>query len=110
MFYGWPPGDVESYTPIIAKCFQEGGFFGGGFVADKLKSIAILDIKWIGEHKNTLQLKFLHIDRTYRKKGIGRMLFMKAAEEARSHGAKNCFPAAQFNLDKQLNSLSYSMI
>ena len=98
-FYGWAPGNVETYTPIIAKCFQHGGFFWGGFVADKLKSIAILDAKWIGKHKDTLQLEFLHIDRAYRKQGIGRILFMKAVEEARLRGAKrlsrSCYATAK---------------
>ena len=96
-YHGWAPGDEEAYTPIIARCFQQGGFFWGGFVADKLKSIVILDTKWIGKHKDTLQLEFLHIDRAYRKQGIGKILFKKAVEEARLRGAKRLYISSTEN-------------
>ncbi|NQT59728.1 MAG: GNAT family N-acetyltransferase [Bacteroidetes bacterium] len=62
-----------------------------GFAAHTLKAIVILDTKWIGEHKDTVQLEFLHIDRAYRKQGIGRILFMKAVEEANNLKAKRLY-------------------
>jgi len=81
-FYGWPPNEDKIYGSILKDCYKRGGFFWGGFESEKLKAIVVLESKWIGLNKDTLQLKFLHIDRAFRKSGIGRILFVTAPEKA----------------------------
>lgn len=74
-FYGWPQNEEKIYGPKLKECHKNNGFFYGGFDNNLLKAIVVLDTIWIGNKKDTLQLKFLHVDKSYRKKGIGKYLF-----------------------------------
>lgn len=94
-FKGWPPGEDRIYGPILKDCFRRGGFFLGGFdAAGRLRAVVVLDPKWIGRSRNTVQLSFLHIDKACRKRGVGRILFEKAVERARSLGAERVYVSA----------------
>jgi len=93
-FYGWPPNEDKIYGPILKDCYKRGGFFLGGFENEKLKAIVVLESKWIGINKDSLQLKFLHIDQAFRRKGIGRILFERALQKARQCKAKRIYISA----------------
>src|SRR5512139_1973590 len=75
---GWPHGEAEKYTPILLNCYDRGGWFYGVFDDSLLIGIAVLDSKPLGQNKNQLQLKFMHISRDYRGQGLGRKLFESA--------------------------------
>ena len=72
---GWPPGEAEKYTPILLDCFDRGGWFHGAFEDAKLVGAVVLDSKLIGQDKDQLQLKFLHVSNSYRNRGLGTQLF-----------------------------------
>lgn len=91
---GWPPGEAEQYTPLLEACFDRGGWFCGLFENDQLIGVAILDSRLIGRDRDQLQLKFLHISRDCRGKGLGRQLFKLAEEEAQRRGAKGLYISA----------------
>ena len=91
---GWPPGEAELYTPILLDCYDRGGNFWGAFEKDALVGVAILESKFIGSQKDTLQLKFLHVSRDYRKRGIASALFNQAVERAKALGAKRLYISA----------------
>jgi predicted N-acetyltransferase YhbS len=91
---GWPPGEAEQYTPILLDCYDRGGTFWGAFEDEKLVGVAILESKFIGSKHDTLQLKFLHVSRDYRKRGIASMLFNLAFEKAKVLGAKKLYISA----------------
>lgn len=91
---GWPPGEAEHYTPILLDCYDRGGMFWGAFENDKLIGVAILESKFIGSQQDTLQLKFLHVSRDFRKQGIASTLFRLAVEKARALGAKKLYISA----------------
>ncbi|MBT3337485.1 MAG: GNAT family N-acetyltransferase [Anaerolineae bacterium] len=88
---GWPTGEPEHYAPFLEDCFERGGFFWGAFEGETLVGVAILEEKFIGSKKDTLQLKFLHVDKNVRKTGLGRRLFSLAAEQARGMGAAKLY-------------------
>jgi predicted N-acetyltransferase YhbS len=92
---GWPPGEAELYTPILVDCHDRGGTFWGAFEHNLLVGAAILETRFIGARHDTLQLKFLHVSRDYRKHGLGRALFQMAVEKARSLGAKKLYISAR---------------
>lgn len=69
---GWPPGEAEKYTPILEVCHDQGGWFYGLFDAEQLTGVAVLESRFIGTGNDQLQLKFLHISRPYRHRGLGR--------------------------------------
>ena len=91
---GWPPGEAEEYTPILVDCFDRGGWFCGVFDDGQLVGVAVLEAKFIGEHKDQLQLKFLHVSRSHRGRGIGKSLFAKSAHKARELGARQLYISA----------------
>lgn len=91
---GWPPGNAEKYTPILLDCFDRGGWFYGAFDDERLIAVAVLESSFIGNHNDQLQLKFLHVSRSYRGKGWGRKLFELARETARAGGAKRLYISA----------------
>lgn len=91
---GWPPGEAEKYTPILTDCFDRGGTFWAAFEAGRLIGAGILESKFIGSNHDTLQLKFLHVSRDYRKHGLGKALFNLAAEKAGALGEKKLYISA----------------
>lgn len=91
---GWPPGEPELYTPILYDCFDRGGTFYSAFEGSKMVGAVVLESKFIGQDRDQLQLKFLHVSNGYRKKGLGRTLFEKAVERARELGARRLYISA----------------
>jgi predicted N-acetyltransferase YhbS len=91
---GWPPGEAQSYTPLLLNCYDRGGMFWGAFENDKLVGVSILESKFIGFQHDTLQLKFLHVSRDCRKRGLGTELFNIALEKAKELGAKKLYISA----------------
>ena len=90
-FYGWPSGSEKIYGPVLKNCHDNGGYFLGGYTHGILKAVAVVDTRLMKREPKTLQLKFLHVDRAYRKQGIGGIMFMKAAGKARGLGAERMY-------------------
>jgi predicted N-acetyltransferase YhbS len=91
---GWPPGEAELYTPHLLDCYNRGGTLWGAFENEALVGVAILESKFIGSRQDTLQLKFLHVSRDYRRRGIASALFKLCAEKARELGARKLYISA----------------
>ena len=91
---GWPPGEAEKYTPILEACYDHGGWFYGLFDDQRLIGAAALESRFIGKNGSQLQLRFLHVSRTYRNQGVGKQLFDLAKVEARQRGAKSLYVSA----------------
>jgi predicted N-acetyltransferase YhbS len=91
---GWPPGETELYTPILVDCFDRGGTFYGAFQNSQLVGAVVLENKFIGKNNDQLQLKLLHISRSYRKQGLGKLLFNKAVEKAKAMQARKLYISA----------------
>ena len=89
--HGWPPGEPEHYTPFLMDCFDHGGHFWGAFERDLLIAAVVLENRFIGTSKDTLQLKFLHVSNHFRKQGLGKKLFLLAAEKALELGARKLY-------------------
>ena len=92
--HGWPAGESEKYTPILNDCYDRGGYFYGAYVLKDLVGAAILENKFIGKQKDQLQLKFLHVDRSFRNQGIGKTLFDTTVKKARELGARQLYISA----------------
>ena len=91
---GWPPGEAEKYTPILEACHDRGGWFYGLFDGPRLIGAAVLESRFIGQGRDQLQLKFLHVSSDYRDRGFGKELFRLAATEACKRGAKSLYISA----------------
>jgi len=91
---GWPAGEADKYTPILEACYDDGGWFYGLFDGDKLVGAAVLGSRFVGTGNARLQLRFLHIAKPYRGKGLGKHLFCLARDEARGRGAMYMYVSA----------------
>ena len=91
---GWPPGEAEKYTPLLLDCYDRGGWFCGLFDDTQLVGVAVLENKFIGQDKDQLQLKFLHVSRAYRGQGQGQRLFQLAQAAAREKEARRLYISA----------------
>jgi GNAT superfamily N-acetyltransferase len=91
---GWPPGAQEKSMPILLDCFDRGGWFHGAFEGTELVGVVVLENKPIGKQKDQLQLKFLHVSRSYRSSGLGTQLFKRAKAAARERGARRLYISA----------------
>ena len=91
---GWPPGDREHTTHFLRECYDHGGWCYGLFDDGQLIGVAMLEHRFIGQSADMLQLVFLHVSRDYRDQGLGRQLFLRAAEVAREHGARRMYISA----------------
>jgi len=91
---GWYPDEPDHYTPRFLGCFDRGGHFWGAFKGEMMVGVAVLESKFIGEKKDTLQMVFLHVSRDVRKQGLGKKLFLLAAEKAEELGAKKMYVSA----------------
>jgi predicted N-acetyltransferase YhbS len=88
---GWPPGEADLYGPLLRDCVDHGGTALGAFDGGALIGAMLLEGRFIGRAKDTLQLKFLHVSRRSRKGGVGRTLFERAAVRARELGARRLY-------------------
>lgn len=91
---GWASGHQEHETPILYAAFDRGGSFWGVFDGDDLVGAAANDAKLRGQHRDRIQLLWLHVGRDYRGKGIGAQLFEAARADARARGAKSMYVSA----------------
>jgi predicted N-acetyltransferase YhbS len=91
---GWAPGNREHQEPILLDCLEHGGSAWGAFEGDVIAGGAVLERRFMGSAKDTLQLKWLHVGRDYRKQGLGTALFEKAGEAARALGAAKMYISA----------------
>jgi predicted N-acetyltransferase YhbS len=88
---GWPPGEADKYGPLLRDCVDQGGTACGAFDGGALIGAMVLEGRFIGRAKDTLQLKFLHVSRRSRKAGVGRALFDRAVARARELGARRLY-------------------
>jgi len=91
---GWPPGEPQKYTPILEACHDHGGWLYGLFDGRRLVGAAVLEGRFIGPGADQLQLKFMHVGRSHRGRGLGRRLFERARVEALRRGAKRLYVSA----------------
>jgi predicted N-acetyltransferase YhbS len=91
---GWPPGEPQKYTPILEACHDHGGWLYGIFDGRRLVGAAVLEARFIGREADQLQLKFMHVGRSHRGRGLGRRLFERARREALRRGAKRLYVSA----------------
>jgi GNAT superfamily N-acetyltransferase len=91
---GWPPGEQQTYLPRLLAALDRGGFAWAAFDGDVIAGGAVLDARFFGSRKDTLQLEWLHVGRDFRKHGVGATLFEKAASAARGLGAAKMYITA----------------
>ncbi len=91
---GWPEGEAELYAPMLEQALREGGLGLGAFDGDRLIGAFVLAGVFMGDPADQLQLKFLHVGRDARRKGLGCRLWGLAVDEAMARGARRLYVSA----------------
>ena len=78
-------------TPRLHASFDAEGCGWSAFDADRLVAITVIDGRWLGVNRDTLDLTFIHVTRDLRGSGVGSDLFDRSIALARDRGAKRLY-------------------
>ena len=90
----WSEEMVAEATEMLAPKLAAGGVLLGAFAGDTLVGVAVLGGDFIGAQSNQLQLVFLYVSNSFRRRGIARQLMDEVCLCARSRGAKQLYISA----------------
>ena len=91
---GWPEDEKEKNERLFEMYHKNGGWFYGAFERQVLVGVVVLSSEPIAISTALVELKFLYVDRDYRKQLLGQSLFKLAAEEADKRGSKGLYVSA----------------
>jgi len=87
---------------IVKKFFMSEDYYNSG-VYDKGKLVAFTSLYLypIGPEQEYLEMKMLHVDKAFRGKGLGKLLFADAAQKAKALKAKKLYISAHSAVETQ---------
>lgn len=97
----WGEADLARVADGVAETITAGGFAVGAFVDGALKGFAAVAAEPMGSAKQYLELTMIQVSQEQRGTGIGRALFTRAKEFAKSHGAKKLYISAHSSVESQ---------
>jgi GNAT superfamily N-acetyltransferase len=92
--HGWPPGYLEKEGILQPRIFERGGVIYGAFFGDRLVGYMSLDTKPICGRHDRLLLDMLHVDSSFRGRGVGCKLLEHAKSIAKEMGARSLYVCA----------------
>ena len=87
----WTDSKKLQITRYLAWLLDNGGHVLGAYAEDRLVGFLTLDKDLGGAEKNCLNLSMLFVDSRYRRRGIGKYLFVDCVKLASALGAKKLF-------------------
>lgn len=97
----WSNDDYERLVGCLINTLQTGGAVFGAFIAGELKGFASVEAMPLGSRGQYIDLSCLHVSEELRHRGIGTVLFGKAAEWAASRGAENLYISSHSAVETQ---------
>lgn len=85
----WTEEDYQTLIGCLRNTAHTDGFVYGAFLNDVLKGFVSVERGFFGGENLYYDLSSLHVSEDMRRKGIGKELFLAAAEWARKQGQKN---------------------
>ena len=90
----WSPAEKARRISALKDVYDQEATFFGAFDGDVLVGLSVLDHNPVKTGVDRLNLDGLWVSQGYRRKGIGRTLVQKAAQEARERGASKLYVSA----------------
>jgi ribosomal protein S18 acetylase RimI-like enzyme len=87
----WTADELAETHARLGAALAEGGVALGVFDGDRLAAAAVLGGIFLAGDRTRLELVFLHVSRSHRRRGLGRALFDEVCEVARSRGARELY-------------------
>lgn len=94
----------EDYL-FLVKCLKNtvttGGFVCGAFLDGRLKSFVSVENELFGGENKYLDLTCLHVSEDMRRNGMGKALFLAAADWARKNGGRKLYISSHSAVESQ---------
>lgn len=97
----WSEKDYQILLACLRRVLLSNGFVYGAFYQGKLKGFVSVDSEWFGTGREYLDLISLHVSEDMRRNGIGKALFLAAAEWAEKKGAEKLYISAHSAVESQ---------
>jgi len=97
----WTEEDYQTLIRCLHNTVRTGGFVCGAFSDGELKGFVSVESSFFGGEDQYHDLSSLHVSEDMRRDGIGKALFLAAAEWARKHGAKKLYISAHSAIESQ---------
>lgn len=97
----WSETDYQQLISHLKILLRSNGFVCGAFYQGVLKGFVSVDADWFWGYGEYLDLTNLHVSEDMRRTGIGRILFLTAAEWAKKQGAKKLYLSAHSAVETQ---------
>ncbi len=97
----WTEEDYQTLIDCLHNTVRTGGFVLGVFSDGELKGFVSVENGFFGGENRYHDLSSLHVSEDMRREGIGRALFLAAAEWARKQGAKKLYISAHSAIESQ---------
>lgn len=88
---GWDQAYYDVRLPRLYHSYDHEGSGWSILIDDRLVGISVIDGRWSGPARDTLDLTFFHVSRELRGQGAGRKLWDLSVDFVRSRGAKHLY-------------------
>ena len=97
----WTEADYQILIDCLHNTVRTGGFVCGAFSERELKGFVSVENGFFGGENRYYDLSSLHVSEDMRRTGIGKALFLAAAEWAGKQGAKKLYISAHSAIESQ---------
>ncbi len=97
----WGEAEYQTLTDCLRNTVSTGGFVYGAFCDGSLKGFVSVEAELFGKEQYYLDLTSIHVSKELRGQGIGKVLFARAGEWAKQHGAKKLYISAHPAVETQ---------
>lgn len=97
----WTDEDYKFLISCLINTVRNGGFVSGCFIDGKLKGFVSTEKNFFGSANQYCDLSSLHVSQDMRRMGMGRKLFLAAAEWAKGQGAKKLYISSHSSIESQ---------
>lgn len=97
----WMEEDYQTLISCLRNTVRTDGLVFGAFSDGELKGFVSVENSFFGGENRYLDLSALHVSEDMRRTGIGKALFLAAAEWARKQGAKKLYISSHSAIESQ---------
>ncbi len=97
----WAEEDYQTLISCLHNTIRTGGFVCGAFSGGELKGFVSVENDFFGGENRYHDLSSLHVSEDMRRNGIGKALFLAAAEWAGKQGARKLYISAHSAIETQ---------
>jgi ribosomal protein S18 acetylase RimI-like enzyme len=87
----WTDAELAETVARLERALASGGVLLGVEDGERLVAAAVLGGRWLSGAAHRVELEFLHVSSTHRRRGLAGMLFDEVCRRARERGASELY-------------------